>query len=252
MIYKAKNVFAFVLIVLCVIVTSQISQAKTLFEEDFEGGKLDEKKWHPKAEWNIMKPDEPLAALGKGIMDTAAGQANTTKDDTFKDFVFEADFNAKKEGKITGFVFGAQDLTNNFYMHQISASGSGHTPNNLRWHIRLKGAWQVFPEPFLGGEEVEPEVWYRSRWLVNNFNTKVWVLESEDFWKDPRGAKMRKIADWTDKSRQFRSGAIGFRASGGEHMRYDNVLVYDIGDDPFAVKPSGKVTTVWGRLKVRD
>ena len=43
MIYKAKNVFAFVLIVLCVIVTSQISQAKTLFEEDFEGGKLDEK-----------------------------------------------------------------------------------------------------------------------------------------------------------------------------------------------------------------
>ena len=78
MIYNVKNVFAFVLVVLCVIVTSQISQAKILFEEDFEGGKLDEKKWHPKAEWNIMKPDEPLALLGKGIMDTAAGQANTT------------------------------------------------------------------------------------------------------------------------------------------------------------------------------
>ena len=39
MIYSAKNVFAFVLIVLCVIVTAQISQADILFEEDFEGGK---------------------------------------------------------------------------------------------------------------------------------------------------------------------------------------------------------------------
>ena len=96
MIYNVKNVFAFVLVVLCVIVTSQISQAKILFEEDFEGGKLDEKKWHPKAEWNIMKPDEPLALLGKGIMDTAAGQANTTKDDTFKPILM------KKIGKESG------------------------------------------------------------------------------------------------------------------------------------------------------
>ena len=239
------------LLLVCLIVTIPDANAKVLFEEDFEGGKLDETKWHPKAEWKIMKPEEKLAALGKGIMDTAAGQANTTKKKDFKDFVFEADFNAKKDGKITGFVFAAQDLANNFYMHQISATGSGHTPNNLRWHIRLKGAWQVFPEAFLKGEKVDPEIWYRSRWFIKNYNFKVFVLESEDFWKDPRGAKMRKIADWTDKSRQFRSGAVGFRASGGEHMRYDNVLVYEDGDDPFAVDVSDKVTTKWAKIKTR-
>ena len=247
---RFSSIVSVILVSFCLLLSN--INAEILFEEDFEGGKLDEKKWHPKAEWKIIKPEEKLAALGKGVMDTAGGEANTTKEKNFKDFIFEADFNAKKDGSLTGFVFGAQDLANNFYMHQISATGSNHTPNHLRSHIRLKGAWQVFPIAFLKGEKVDPEVWYRSRWIVKNFNFKDFVLESEDFWKNPRGAKMRKIADWTDKSRQFRSGAVGFRASGGEHMRYDNVLVYDIGDDPFSVDPSTKLSTVWGELKMEQ
>ena len=63
--------------------------AEILFEEDFEGGKFDEKKWHPKAEWKIIKPEEKLhVLLGKGVMDTAGGEANTTKEKNFKDFIF--------------------------------------------------------------------------------------------------------------------------------------------------------------------
>jgi|TARA_B100001964_G_scaffold243616_1_gene322113 hypothetical protein len=228
------------------------SHATTLLEEDFEGGKLNESKWNAKAEWKLIKPEAKVAKLGTGVVDINGGQANFSKKTDFKNFVFEADFNAKKDGKITGFVFGGQD-PDNYYMHQISANGSGHTPNNVRWHTRSKGAWAVDPKPFLGGEKVEPEVWYRSKWIVKDFNFKVWVLESETFWKNPAGAKMRKIGDWTDPKKSFPTGAVGFRSSGGEHMRYDNVLVYDIGDNPHAsgtaVDPHGKLAATWASLK---
>ena len=228
------------------------SHATTFLEEDFEEGKLNESKWNAKAEWKLIKPEAKVAKLGTGVVDINGGQANFSKKTDFKNFVFEADFNAKKDGKITGFVFGGQD-PDNYYMHQISTNGSGHTPNNVRWHTRSKGAWAVDPKPFLGGEKVEPEVWYRSKLIVKDFNFKVWVLESETFWKNPAGAKMRKIGDWTDPKKSFPTGAVGFRSSGGEHMRYDNVLVYDIGDNPHAsgtaVDPHGKLAATWASLK---
>jgi len=71
--------------------------------------------------------------------------------------------------------------------------------------------------------------------------------------ENPAGAKMRKIGDWTDPKKSFPTGAVGFRSSGGEHMRYDNVLVYDIGDNPHAsgtaVDPHGKLAATWASLK---
>jgi len=82
------------------------SHATTLLEEDFEEGKLNESKWNAKAEWKIIKPEAKVAKLGKGVVDINGGQANFSKKTDFKNFVFEADFNAKKDGKITGFVFG--------------------------------------------------------------------------------------------------------------------------------------------------
>ena len=140
MIYNAKHVFAFVLIVLCLIVTSQISQAKILFEEDFEGGKLDEKKWFPKPEWKIMKPEEKIAALGNGMMGTAGGQANNSSDDSFKEHAFEAHCNAKQGGNIIGFVCAAKDVADTSYRHQIPATCSRQTTTRLRWITSLNGA----------------------------------------------------------------------------------------------------------------
>jgi len=58
--------------------------------------------------------------------------------------------------------------------------------------------------------------------------------------------------DWTDPKKEYPTGAVGFRSSGGEHMRYDNVLVYD---NPHkggtAVKSQGKLATTWADLRVR-
>jgi len=243
-----------ILIALFAFLSVTASYAAILLEEDFEGGKLDESKWLPKAQWKIIKPQVKLKALGNGIVDIDGGDANFSKKKDFKNFVFEADFLARDKGKITGFVFGGQHITDNFYMHQISCDGSGHTPNNVRWHTRDKG-WAVDPKPFLGGLKVKPEVWYRSKWIVEDTNFKVWVLESEDFWKDPAGAAMRKIGDWTDPKKKYATGAVGFRSSGGEQMRYDNVLVYDIGDNPHkggtAVQAQGKLAASWADLKTR-
>ena len=231
------------------------TQAETLLEDDFEGGKLNETKWDAKAEWKIINPEAKVDKLGKGVVDIDGGQANFSKKTDFKNFVFEADFVAKDSGKITGFVFGGQD-PDNYYMHQISTDGSNHTPNNVRWHTRSKGKWAVDPKPFLDGEKVKPETWYRARWIVEDSNFKIWVLESESFWKNPAGAKMRKIGDWTDSNKSFPTGAVGFRSSGGEHMRYDNVLVYDIDDNPHgettSVEHQNKMPIVWANLKAKD
>ncbi|MBI1930022.1 hypothetical protein HYR99_37945 [Candidatus Poribacteria bacterium] len=60
---------------------------------------------------------------------------------------------------------------------------------------------------------------------------------------------MRPLGNWNDMSKSYKDGAIGFRPSGGEHMRYDNVLVYGIGEDPFAVDLAGKIATTWEQLK---
>ena len=66
---------------------------------------------------------------------------------------------------------------------------------------------------------------------------------------------MRKIGDWTDSNKSFPTGAVGFRSSGGEHMRYDNVLVYDIDDNPHgkttSVEHQNKMSTIWANLKTK-
>ena len=228
-------------------ITAQFSTSEILFEDDFEGGKLDTKKWVDQPQWQIIKPEEAIKALGNGVLDFQDGQTNLSIRDDMKDFVFEADFNAKNSGKITGFVMRAEDKPANHYMHQISADGSGHTPNNMRWHTRVGGNWVVDAIPFFDKEIVEPETWYRARFVVEGENFKSYVLETDDFWADPRNAKMRQLGDWDEGT--YDEGAIGFRASGGEHMRYDNVLVYDIGDDVFAVEAGGKLALTWGQLK---
>ena len=123
-----------ILVALFAFLSVTASYGAILLQDDFEGGKLDESKWLPKKEWKIIKPEAKIKALGNGIVDIDGGQANFSKKTDFKNFVFEADFLAGDKGKITGFVFGGQDINDKFYMHQISCDGSGHSPNNIRWH----------------------------------------------------------------------------------------------------------------------
>lgn len=226
------------------------SLADVLFKEDFETGKLDDKKWLPKAEWKLIKPKENFKSLGNFVLDFSSGETNVTVQNDFQDYVFEADFQAL-EGKITGFVFRAQDSANNFYMHQISVTGSAHTANNMRWHWKVGGGWNVLPIPFLKGKALDANKWYRARFIIDGFSFKSFVVETEEYEKNPRGAKFEQIGEWEDKAKLYRKGAIGFRASGGEHMQYDNMLVHTIGFDPLSVEPNGKLATIWGELKKR-
>jgi len=227
------------------------SHGAILFKEGFEGG-INPSVWNAPNTWQLADSGG-VAGLGTKVLSIDGGEAGITMKKDFTDVVYEADFRAMNSGKITGFVFRAQDNANNFYMHQISADGSAHTPNNMRWHWKVGGTWNVEPIPFLNGEKVIPEVWYRARFIVKGFNFKVFVVEKAKGGK----ADMIQLGDWTDDKKggtgNFASGAIGFRSSGGEAMQFDNIVVADrLEDITTPVEPRGKLATVWGTIKARQ
>lgn len=234
--------------VVLVLFCASTSFAKILFQEDWESGSIDASKWKARAQWKVT-PSGNVIGLGKNVIDIDGGEAGITVKNDFKDFIYEADFQALGS-KITGFVFRAQDDANNFYMHQISADGSAHTPNNMRWHWKVGGAWNVDAIPFTKGDKVLPSKWYHARFILQGFNFKVFVIEKENHGK----GEMRQIGDWTDTKKggsgNFATGAIGFRSSGGEKMQFDNVIIAEtLTDISVAVEPKGKLASAWGSLK---
>ena len=232
------SLFAFTLSLLLISVCS----AAIFFEEDFESGEIDQNKWKPTGNWKVIDADGP-EVLGKYVLYIDGGEAGISVKDDFEDFEYHADF--RSGTGYTGFVFRAQDSANNFYMHQISVTGSGHTPNNMRWHWKVNGAWNVEPIPFMNGVTLDMNVWYHVKFIVQDYTFKVWVVELEKMDKEP----MVQIGEWTDEGKNFRVGAIGFRSSGGEVMEYDNIVVGEIGATVTAVEPGNKLTTTWGELK---
>jgi hypothetical protein len=219
-----------------------VSHADVLFTEDFEGG-IDPSVWEAPGEWQVVDAED-VPGLGTQVLSIQGGEVGMTMKNDFSDFVFEADFRALDSGKITGFVFRAQDIDQNLYMHQISADGSAHTPNNIRWHAKIGGNWNVEPIPFFNDEIVLPEVWYRARFILNGDNFQVFVVEKD---MEAQGV-WTQLGDWNDDT--FAEGATGFRSSGGEAMQFDNVIVGDtLADVTTPVEPRGKLATVWGEIK---
>ena len=78
----------FIAVVFFIFVSLFPTQAETLLEDDFEGGKLNETKWNAKSEWKIIKPEAKVDKLGKGGVDIDGGLANFSKKTDFKNFVF--------------------------------------------------------------------------------------------------------------------------------------------------------------------
>jgi len=215
--------------------------AGVLFEDDFESGEIDTNKWQPTGNWQLVAPDTDGLGLGNFVLDIMGGEAGISVQNDFADFYYSADFQAM-ENSLTGFVFRAQDSANNFYMHQISVTGSGHTPNNVRWHWKVGGSWNVEPIPFLDGVELQPNTWYHAMFAVQGFNFKVSVIEKAKQGQE----EMQLIGDWTDEGSNFATGAIGFRSSGAEHMQFDNIVM---STEPTAVEHVGKLSTTWARIK---
>ena len=152
-------------------------------------------------------------------------------------------------GAYNGVVLRAQD-TSNLCMHQVAGPGSA-TPDNIRWHTKIGGAYAVFPGPIESGLHIAVQTWYRVRFEVEGKNFKCYVAEIE---KAPES----ELPSWPDKflastweNGQFNKGAIGFRqccGGGGEWAQFDNVIVTTIGHKR-AVSPKDNLIITWGQIK---
>ena len=76
------SIFTFFLFIL-ISVSSTLCVGDVLFEEDFEGGVIDESKWIPTATWS----------LDGGVLDVNGGEVGITVRNDFTDFEFSVDFN---------------------------------------------------------------------------------------------------------------------------------------------------------------
>ena len=231
------------LLILC---ASTVS-AEILFQDDFEGGNIDKALWAPQGSWIIEDNDEGHDVLGKKVLDVWGGGVGLSVDNFPEEFDYYADFRAM-DGGLTGFVFHGQD-GNNIYMHQVSTAGSGHTPQHIRWHRRIGGAWGVEPLPFGDNKDRDQNVWYRAKFEIRkNYKFKVYLGDVGGETPD-----LKLVSEWTDGNKSFEKGKIGFRMSGGnragEHAQYDNVVVASPDFDIFPVEPKGKLATTWGSLK---
>ncbi len=227
------------LLILCVSTVS----AEILFQDDFESGKIDDKKWAPQASWKIVDNDDDHDVLGDKVIDIQGGGVGLSVDDFPEEYDYYADFKATTNG-LTGFVFHGQD-GNNIYMHQVSTDGSAHTPQHIRWHRRINAAWAAEPGAFEDGVVRKQNVWYRIKFEVRkNYNFKAFIgdVGSED-------EDLALVSEWTDSAKSFEKGKIGFRKSGAEQAQYDNIVVATAGFDIFPVEPKAKLAVTWGSIK---
>ena len=230
-------------ILLALIFCVSTSYSEILFEENFESGKIDKAKWTPQGTWVIKANADDHDELGKHVIEIQGGDVGLSVDDFPKEFDYYADFKAMQNG-LTGFVFHGKDA-GNIYMHQVSTSSSGHTPQHIRWHRRVGGGWAAEPGPFKDGEDRDPNVWYRVKFEVrigHNFKAYIGPIGGEN-------DELSFVSEWTDSQKSFTSGKIGFRMSGGEQAQYDNIVVSTPDFDIFSVEPNEKIALTWGSLK---
>lgn len=231
------------ILILCVSTVS----AEILFQDDFEGGKIDTTLWAPQGSWEIADNAEGHDVLGKKVLDVWGGGVGLSVDKFPEELDYYADFRTM-EGGLTGFVFHGQD-GNNIYMHQVSTAGSGHTPQHIRWHRRIGGGWGVDALPFVDKKNRDQNVWYRVKFEVregHNFKAYIGEVGAEN-------DGLTLVSEWIDGQKSFEKGKIGFRMSGGnragEHAQYDNVVVATPEFDVFPVEPQDKLAMTWGSLK---
>ncbi|MCG9126642.1 hypothetical protein JT359_03470 [Candidatus Poribacteria bacterium] len=230
-------------ILLALIFCVSPSYSEILFEENFESGNIDKDKWTPQGTWVIKDNADDHDELGKHVIEIQGGDVGLSVEDFPKEFDYYADFKAMQNG-LTGFVFHGQDA-GNIYMHQVSTSSSGHTPQHIRWHRRVGGGWTAEPGAFKDGEDRDPNVWYRVKFEVRTaYKFKAYI--------GPVGGEnddLSFVSEWTDSQKSFTDGKIGFRMSGGEQAQYDNIVVSTPDFDIFSVEPTNKLAMTWGSLK---
>ena len=214
--------FSFILI----LVYAGTCVGEVLFEENFEGGKIDQKRWDPSAGWVVKK----------GALDANGGEIGITVKNDFTNFEFYADFNMVNPLFAPNFVLRAEDK-DNCTLVQIVADAR----NQLWWFKRVGGNFEVDAKNFKANESgVKPELgkWYSIKLVAEGNRYELHLAE--------QGKELKLACKWEDKT--HKRGSIGFREGGGEHCKYDNILVTTVGHN-FAVNPHNSLPTVWGRIK---
>ena len=213
--------FSFILIAYASICVGEV-----LFEENFEGGKIDQKRWDPSAGWVVKK----------GALDANGGEIGITVKNDFTNFEFYADFNMVNPLFAPNFVLRAEDK-DNCTLVQIVADAR----NQLWWFKRVGGNFEVDAKNFKANESgVKPELgkWYSIKLVAEGNRYEIHLAE--------QGKELKLACKWEDKT--HKRGSIGFREGGGEHCLYDNILVTTVGHN-FAVNPHNNLPTVWSRIK---
>ena len=214
--------FSFILI----LVYAGTCVGEVLFEENFEGGKIDQKRWDPSAGWVVKK----------GALDANGGEIGITVKNDFTNFEFYADFNMVKPLFAPNFVLRAEDK-DNCTLVQIVADHR----NQLWWFKRVGGNFEVDAKNFKANEsgvKLELGKWYSIKLVAEGNRYELHLAE--------QGKELKLACKWEDKT--HKRGSIGFREGAGEHCLYDNILVTTVGHN-FAVNPHNNLPTVWSRIK---
>ena len=199
-----------------------------LFADDFEKKAIDKGKWIPTGTWS----------LDGGTLDVNGGEVGITVKDNFTDFEFSVDFNMINPLFAANFVVRGED-PNNCTLVQVVADNR----NEFWWFTRVNGAYIVNAEDQLANESgVHPKLnkWYTIKIVAEGERYELYLGE--------QGKELGLSCTWKDNTHG--EGGVGFRAGGGEHCLYDNVLVTTVGHS-FAVNPHNSLPTVWGAVKNR-
>ena len=199
---------------------------EVLFEDDFEKNAIDKGKWVPTGTWSV----------DNGELVVNGGEVGITLKDNFTDFEFYVDFHMINPLWASNWVVRGED-PNNCTLVQIVADGR----NQFWWFTRVGGNYIVKDEDKLDNESgVHAELgkWYTIKIVAEG--------ERYDLYLGERDKALVLACTWKDDTHD--KGGIGFRAGGGEHSLYDNVLVTTVGHS-FAVTPEDALPVTWGKLK---
>ena len=199
---------------------------EVLFEDDFDKKAIDKGKWAPTGTWSA--DGEALTVNG--------GEVGITLKDDFTDFAFYVDFHMISPLWASNWVMRAED-PNNCTLVQIVADAR----DQFWWFTRVGGNYIVKDEDKLDNESgihAELGKWYTIKIVAEG--------ERYDLYLGERGEELELSCTWEDDTHD--KGGIGFRAGGGEHSLYDNVLVTTVGHS-FAVNLADALTVTWGELK---
>lgn len=219
------NIFIFFLFIL-ISVHAPICISEVLFEDDFNKKDVDKGKWMPAATWSV--DDESLVVNG--------GEVGISVKDDFTDFEFYVDFYMINPLWASNWVVRAKDI-NNCTLVQVVADNR----NQFWWFTRVGGNYIVKDDDKLDNESgVHPELekWYTIKIVAEG--------DRYDLYLGERGEELELSCTWKDDTHD--KGGIGFRAGGGEHSLYDNLLVTTVGHN-FAINPNDSLPVTWGELK---